>query len=451
MGKMAVVGAGLVGSLWARMLGNRGHEVVVYERRPDPRLGPLHGGRSINLALSDRGWKALERAGVADQVREIALPIRGRRMHAVDGTRTFQPYGLEGQCIYSVSRAGLNRILVEAAENMPNVTFQFDHRCNGYDTTETHATLHLEHKGEALNVACDRIFGTDGAFSAIRGRMMRNDRFDFEQRYLPHGYKEVPMLPGANGEFQMEEDGLHIWPRGTFMLMALPNPDKTFTCTLFGPYEGEDGLNHLTTDEVVQSFFERHFPDVLPLLPNLLDDWKTHPTSSLVMTRCFPWNDGTRVALMGDSAHAIVPFYGQGMNSGMEDCTVLDELLDAHTDWDSIMSAYTALRKPAGDAILELALQNYIEMRDLTGDAQFLRQKQLEGRLQRKHPDKWLPLYSQVTFSHTPYHEALDRGKRQQRAMEQVMAEPQRWNDFEDDAWMEAALAALAQTELSNT
>ena len=447
MGKMAVVGAGLVGSLWARMLGNRGHEVVVYERRPDPRLGPLHGGRSINLALSDRGWKALERAGVADQVRDIALPIRGRRMHAVDGTRTFQPYGLEGQCIYSVSRAGLNRILVEAAESLPNVTFQFDHRCQGYDTAETQATLHLEHQGEALSVACDRIFGTDGAFSAIRGRMMRNDRFDFEQRYLPHGYKEVPMLPGTDGEFQMEEDGLHIWPRGTFMLMALPNPDKTFTCTLFGPYEGKDGLNHLTTDEAVQSFFERHFPDVLPFLPNLLDDWKTHPISSLVMTRCFPWNDGARVALMGDSAHAIVPFYGQGMNSGMEDCTVLDELLDEHDNWEGIMTAYTALRKPAGDAIMELALQNYIEMRDLTGDAQFLKQKQLEGRLQRKHPDKWLPLYSQVTFSHTPYHEALDRGRRQQRVMEQVMADPQRWNHFEDDAWMTAALEALAQTE----
>ena len=445
MGKLAVVGAGLVGSLWARMLGNRGHEVVVYERRPDPRLGPLHGGRSINLALSDRGWKALERAGVADQVRDIALPIRGRRMHAVDGTRTFQPYGLEGQCIYSVSRAGLNRILVEAAESLPNVTFQFDHRCQGYDTAETQATLHLEHQGEALSVACDRIFGTDGAFSAIRGRMMRNDRFDFEQRHLPHGYKEVPMLPGTDGEFQMEEDGLHIWPRGP-SADGIAQPDRPSPARCLVPMKEkmDEPFDHRRSRPVV---FRAALSGRPSLLAQLTEDWKTHPISSLVMTRCFPWNDGSRVALMGDSAHAIVPFYGQGMNSGMEDCTVLDELLDEHDNWEGIMTAYTALRKPAGDAIMELALQNYIEMRDLTGDAQFLRQKQLEGRLQRKHPDKWLPLYSQVTFSHTPYHEALDRGRRQQRVMEQVMADPQRWNHFEDDAWMTAALEALAQTE----
>ena len=275
---------------------------------------------------------------------------------------------------------------------------------------------------------------------------MKNDRFDFEQRYLPHGYKEVPMLPGPDGGFQMEEDGLHIWPRGTFMLMALPNPDKTFTC-----YEGEYGLNHLTTDDAVQAFFEKHFPDVIPLLPNLIEDWKTHPVSSLVMTKCYPWNDGDRVALMGDSAHAIVPFYGQGMNSGMEDCTVLDGLLDASDNWDDIMAQYTALRKPAGDAILELALQNYIEMRDLTGDASFLQQKQLESRLQQKHPDRWLPLYSQVTFSHTPYHEALAKGKHQQRIMESIMADPQAWNNFSDDSWMEAALDALTQHDTAAT
>ena len=450
MGKMAVVGAGLVGSLWARMLGNRGHQVVVYERRPDPRKGPLHGGRSINLALSDRGWKALEIAGVADRVREIALPIRGRRMHAVDGTRAFQPYGLDGQCIYSVSRAGLNRILVEAAESLPNVRFEFGQRCEGYTTGADGATLHLEADGHTQDVAVDRIFGTDGAFSAVRGRMMRNDRFDFEQRYLPHGYKEVPMLPGADGAFQMEEDGLHIWPRGTFMLMALPNPDRTFTCTLFGPFEGPHGLSHLNDDAAVMEFFRTHFPDVIPLLPNLLEDWNAHPVSSLVMTKCFPWNDGERVALMGDAAHAIVPFYGQGMNSGMEDCTVLDGLLDSGAEWDEVMAAYTRLRKPAGDAILDLALQNYIEMRDLTGDPAFLQQKKLEARLQQRHPDRWLPLYSQVTFSHTPYHEALARGRQQQKAMETVMGAPEQWNHFEDDRWMDAALKELESLQAAD-
>lgn len=227
------------------------------------------------------------------------------------------------------------------------------------------------------------------------------------------------------------------------MLMALPNPDRTFTCTLFGPFEGPHGLNHLNDDAAVMEFFNTHFPDVVPLLPNLLEDWNAHPVSSLVMTKCFPWNDGERVALMGDAAHAIVPFYGQGMNSGMEDCTVLDGLLDSGAKWDEVMAEYTRLRKPAGDAILDLALQNYIEMRDLTGDAQFLQQKKLEARLQRKHPDRWLPLYSQVTFSHTPYHEALARGRQQQRAMETVMSAPEQWNHFEDDAWMDAVLEEL--------
>ena len=292
----------------------------------------------------------------------------------------------------------------------------------------------------------DHVLGTDGAFSAIRGQMMRNDRFDFEQRYLAHGYKEVPMLPGEDGGFQMEEDGLHIWPRGTFMLMALPNPDKTFTCTLFGPYEGRHGLNALDSDEKVMAFFQEHFPDVIPLLPNLLEDWNAHPVSSLVMTKCWPWNDGGHVALMGDAAHAIVPFYGQGMNSGMEDCTVLDGLLAEGLDWDTTLAKYTELRKPAGDAILKLALQNYIEMRDLTGDPTFLRQKSLERRLQVAHPDQWLPLYSQVTFSHTPYHEALAEGQRQQRVMEQVLQESEQWNDFQDDAWMDRAIELLQES-----
>ena len=445
MDKVAVVGAGLVGSLFARMLANRGHEVTVIERRPDPRVGPLQGGRSINLALSDRGWKALEIGGVAERVREIALPIRGRRMHAVDGTKTFQPYGLEGQCIYSVSRAGLNRILVEEAESLDNVNFLWGHRCEGYKSDESGVTIGFDHQGQNVEFRADRVFGTDGAFSAIRGQMMRNDRFDFEQRYLPHGYKEVPMLPGADGDFQMEADGLHIWPRGNFMLMALPNPDKTFTCTLFGPFEGANGLNELDSDDKVLAFFNKHFPDVVPLLPNLLEDWNAHPVSSLVMTKCHPWNDEGRVALMGDAAHAIVPFYGQGMNSGMEDCTVLNELMGQDLDWDTMLARYTKLRKPAGDAILDLALQNYIEMRDLTGDPIFLKQKALERRLQQAHPDQWLPLYSQVTFSHIPYQNALAEGKRQQRVMKQILEESEAWNDFHDDAWMARALELLEQ------
>lgn len=454
--RMVVVGAGLVGSLWALMLARRGCAVDVYERRPDPRKGPVAGGRSINLALSDRGWKALERAGIADQVREIAMPIEGRLMHAVDGSLTFQRYGLEDaagvfdgdpQCIYSISRANLNKLLVEAAERHAHVNVHFGEKCTDVNLRDLNDGVHMQFEGRdgvAKAVRADRVFGTDGAFSAVRDRMMRTDRFDFEQKYLGHGYREVEMRPADDGGFRMREDCLHIWPRGEFMLMALPNPDRTFTCTLFAPYEGDNGLNAIESAQAARAYFEKHFPDVMPLLPNFDEDWARHPTSSLVMTRCYPWNIGGRVALMGDAAHAIVPFYGQGMNSGMEDCTVLDELMGAHgEDWEGMFGRYTELRKPAGDAILELALRNYIEMRDKTGDQQFLLQKRIEARLAQRYPGRWLPLYSQVTFSHTPYHEALAAGKRQDEIMAKVMDRPDIGMVWDSDEVAEAAMAML--------
>ncbi len=431
--KMAVVGAGLVGSLWALMLAQRGHHVDVFERRPDPRAGAYKGGRSINLALSDRGWRALEKAGIADEVRKIALPITHRTMHATDGTLTRQPYGLpeaqgkfdDPQCIYSVSRALLNRLLVEESEKHNQVQYRFDHKCTDIDLQAN--TLSIEDgQGQSQALKYDRIFGTDGAFSAVRDRLMRTDRFDFAQRYLTHGYKEIEMRPTSDGAFKMEADALHIWPRGEFMLMGLPNPDGTFTCTVFAPYDGPNGLNQLETPEAVHAYFTAHFPDVIPLIPDFAEQWLANPTSSLVMTQCYPWHHGDAICLMGDAAHAIVPFYGQGMNSGMEDCSVLSELLDAMespSDWDATMKRYTELRKPSGDAILELALRNYIEMRDKTGDASFLLRKKIEAKLATNYPGRWLPLYSQVTFSHTPYEEALQAGKRQDQIMEGILAQ----------------------------
>jgi kynurenine 3-monooxygenase len=431
--KMAVVGAGLVGSLWALMLAQRGHHVDVFERRPDPRAGAYKGGRSINLALSDRGWRALEKAGIADEVRKIALPITHRTMHATDGTLTRQPYGLpeaqgkfdDPQCIYSVSRALLNRLLVEESEKHNQVQYRFDHKCTDIDLQAN--TLSIEDgQGQSQALKYDRIFGTDGAFSAVRDRLMRTDRFDFAQRYLTHGYKEIEMRPTSDGAFKMEADALHIWPRGEFMLMGLPNPDGTFTCTVFAPYDGPNGLNQLETPEAVHAYFTAHFPDVIPLIPDFAEQWLANPTSSLVMTQCYPWHHGDAICLMGDAAHAIVPFYGQGMNSGMEDCSVLSELLDAMespSDWDATMKRYTELRKPSGDAILELALRNYIEMRDKTGDPSFLLRKKIEAKLATNYPGRWLPLYSQVTFSHTPYEEALQAGKRQDQIMEGILAQ----------------------------
>jgi len=428
---MAVVGAGLVGSLTALLLANRGHHVDVYERREDPRKVGDAAGRSINLALSDRGWRALEKAGAMEVVRAIAMPVKARCMHARDGQLTYQPYGLPGkgrfghdQCIYSVARGPLNRILLEAAEATGRVEVHFAHHLSDFSLSTGGVELDFEGRDRIFH---DRIFGTDGAFSAVRQRMLKTDRFDFSQTYLEHGYKEIAMPPDAQGDFAIDPEALHIWPRGHFMLMALPNPDRTFTCTLFAPFDGPDGFSHIPGAKAARAYFNAHFPDVLDHVPDFDRDWESNPTSSLITTRCNPWHLEGRVLLMGDAAHAIVPFYGQGMNSGFEDARVLADLLDAHggnpigNAWESLLSEFTVLRKANGDAIGDLALRNFVEMRDRTGDPRFLLQKRIEQRLANRHPDRWVPLYSMVTFSHLPYSEALDLGHIQDGIMAEVM------------------------------
>jgi kynurenine 3-monooxygenase len=434
--KVTIVGAGLVGSLLSIYLAKRGYKVNVFERRQDMRSALISAGRSINLALSDRGWKGLEGVGIADEIRKIAIPMYGRYIHHKDGSTAYQPYGKNDQAIYSVSRAEINMKLMDLAEEQPNVKLHFEERCLEIDRKEMISVFEHNVTKDIVKDKSDLIFGADGAFAASRLNMqLTSDRFEYNQHYIEAGYKELIIPPDENGKFLMEKNALHIWPRGSFMMIALPNPDGNFTCTLFLPFEGEKSFANLKTQADVKAFFESEFPDAVPLMPSLLNDFFHNPTSSLVTVKCFPWVFDNKVALIGDAAHAIVPFYGQGMNCGFEDCVVLNDLISKHNEnWDKILPEYQELRKPDGDAIADLAIGNFIEMRDKTADPKFLLQKKIEARFNEKYPEKWIPLYSMVTYSpHIRYSKALSEGKRQQLIMDKIMALPDIENKWDSE------------------
>jgi kynurenine 3-monooxygenase len=432
---IVIIGAGLVGSLLAIFLARRGYTVRVYERRGDMRRQKISAGRSINLALSDRGIRALEEVGIMDELRPICIPMHGRSIHNTDGTSAFQAYGKEGQFINSVSRGTLNCRLMDLAEKN-GATIFFHHRCDGIDWKNNMVKFAIdkgEENGETEQQDFDILFGADGAYSAVRlHHQLQHDRFQYSQYYIDFGYKELHIPAGKNGEFLLEKNALHIWPRGNYMLIALPNIDGSFTCTLFFPFEGEPSFASLDSKEKVLDFFKKTFSDATEIMPGLTDDFFHNPTSSLVTVRCFPWTREGRFALIGDAAHAIVPFFGQGMNCGFEDCSVLNKLIEEkQEDWTAIFKSFEELRKPDADAIAELALNNFIEMRDKVGDPKFLLQKKIEARLYEKFPAKWIPAYSQVTFSpQIRYSEALRRGQKQENIMQQVMKNiPDDWNN----------------------
>ena len=432
---ITIAGAGLVGSLLSLYLAKRGHQVQLIERRPDSRKTSIYQGRSINLALSDRGWKALEAVGADTTIRDIAIPMRRRVMHDVKGHLSYQPYGKDGQAIYSVSRGLLNQRLLDMAEALPNVRMHFEQKVVATDFEAASITTENT-DGETHTYQADYLFGADGAFSQVRAAMLKRDRFSYEQEYIDHGYKELSIPPAEDGGFQLEKEALHIWPRGEYMLIALPNPDGTFTCTLFFPFEGDPSFSSLNTVEKARTFFEEQFPDALALMPDFDQEWRDNPSSSLCIIRCYPWVAG-QSALIGDSAHAIVPFYGQGMNSGFEDCRILNKILDEESDWKVALERYQKERKANGDAIADLAMRNFIEMRDLTADPQFLLRKKIEAHLHQRYPDRWIPLYSMVTFTHIPYEEALRIGKVQDKIMAEVMMRPdieEMWNSPEVSA-----------------
>lgn len=419
---IAIVGAGLVGSLMAIYLRKRGYDITVFERRPDMRQKVLDGGRSINLALSARGIRALNEIGISEELSRIAIPMRGRVMHALDGTLTFQPYGKEGQYINSIARGDLNVLLMDIAEAL-GVNFRFDHRI--VDVDLEHTQLTLQDAFTSVKVSFDAIVGADGAFSVVRHAMQFTDRFNFSQDYIEHGYKELQIPAGSNGSFQLEKNALHIWPRESFMLIALPNKDGSFTCTLFFPHEGHPSFLSLDSEEKILSFFTEYFPDATRLLPDLIREFHRNPTSSLITVKCYPWVRNNTL-LIGDAAHAIVPFYGQGMNAGFEDCRVFNALLDEHRDdWHQAVTAFQRERKPDTDAIAELALDNFVEMRDLVADREFLLRKKIEGRLYELYPERWIPLYPMVTFHHElGYEHARKMGVKQKKIMDDVMKQP---------------------------
>lgn len=444
MKNVAVVGAGLVGSLQAILMAQKGYNVSVFERREDLRKAQLISGKSINLALSDRGWKALELAGIADDIRAIAIPMHSRCMHALDGTLSYQPYGKEGQAIYSVSRGGLNQKLMNLADDYPNIQYFFDRKCQDLELASNTLIFNNTKEKATERHSFDRIFATDGAFSAVRMRMQKSTMFDYSQKYLDHGYKELVIPPNEDGSHKLDKNCLHIWPRGEFMMIALANLDGSFTCTLFFPMKGETSFESLTTREQVAAFFDKTFPDAVPMMPTLLDDYFENPTSTLIMVRCTPWNYQDKVLLLGDAAHAIVPFYGQGMNCGFEDCTVFDEMYkEANGNWDGLLDRFSEQRVPDGNAILDLALLNYVEMRDLTADPDFLLRKKIEAKFSDLYPEKWLPLYSQVTFSNIRYSDALKNGQYQQTIMDQVMQLENIHENWNEPYVMEKMLALV--------
>lgn len=445
MKEVTIVGAGLVGSLWAVYMSRAGYKVTIFELRDDIRKAQIAAGKSINLALSHRGWKALDTVGVGDEIRKIAIPMSGRIMHSTDNQLTYQPYGKEGEAIYSVSRGDINAKMMDIAEEKGKATIHYNHQCVKIDMKNGIAWFQNRLTGEMIEKKSDLIFAVDGAFSAVRyNGMQKTDRFNFSQNYIADGYREILLPANPDGSYKMEKNALHIWPRGRFMLIALPNEDGSFTCTLFMPHEGGDNsFDKVNTPAEVDAFFKTTFPDFYEMMPEIADKWENHPLSSLAIMRCYPWHHGKTV-LMGDAAHATVPFYGQGMNAGFEDCTVMYELMQKHDqNWEKVFDEYSITRKPDGDALQDLSLYNYHVMRDYVADPLFLLRKKIEAKFSNLYPEKWMPLYSQVTFSHIRYSEALKKGEEQTKLMDEIMKTENIEQNWDSEEVMQAMLKLI--------
>ena len=421
--KITLIGAGLTGPLLAAYLTQHGYEVDIYERRSDMRKETISAGRSINLAMSVRGIQALKEVGIYEKIKPLTIPMKGRMIHGLNGSTHLQPYGQkEEEVIYSVSRATLNMELMSLAEETGKIRIYFNQKCTHVDLDKKRFNILNESTGEESDHSFQLIIGVDGSASAVRNSMVDRGKIQFTDKPLGHGYKELTIPPSETGEFQLDPNALHIWPRGKFMLIALPNMDRSFTCTLFFPMEGETSFATVNSKEKIISLFEAYFPDSISILNRLTEEYRTNPTGILGSVYCDPWHLGDSAVLLGDAAHAVVPFFGQGMNASFQDCTVLNGLMIEHgDDWKTILKEFSQLHVKNGHAIANMALENYIEMRDKVNDSQYRIRRKLELALENQFPDKFIPRYSMVSFHQIPYSKVYQRGDLQLKIIEALL------------------------------
>lgn len=423
MDRVLIVGAGLVGSLWGAYLARRGYRVEIYDRRPDPRRAGGASGRSINLTLCERGFRALDRTGAGDRVREVTLPAYGRVVHGLDGGSTFQPYGHRREAIYSVSRNALNEALLSFAEEQPGLSLRFGERLEELVPAEPRALFRDAATGRGIEVAADRLFGADGASSTVRAHLLETGRVNYSQHYVEQGYKELTVPPADDGGWRLDKHAIHVWPRGRRMLIGFANLDGSFTMALHLPFEGDGSFESIASEDDLSALFRELFADALPLMPTLVEDYFDHPASEMVTIRCFPWTYRDKVALLGDSAHAIVPSYGQGANCGFEDCSVLADCLDeAGGDWGAAFAKYERLRHPNTEVIAELALEHFGELQTRLSEPWFLLRKRLERRIEELYPETYVSLYSLISFTDLPYAEARRLDGERRRLVDRLLA-----------------------------
>ena len=442
--KVTIVGAGLVGSLCSLYMTKRGYDVNIFERRKDLRKEIITAGKSINLALSTRGWTALKNAGIDDQVRKIAIPVHKRIMHDKKGVLTEQAYGNDGEAIYSVSRAKMNVLMMDLAEKNGANLF-FNEKCIDVNFKTSSTTFENTKSKNQQIINSDFIIGADGTFSVVRKKMIEKYNHSFNYNEINHDYKELLIPSGKDNTYLIDKNALHIWPRGDFMLMALANLDGSFTCTLFAPKEGENSFQSLNNKKNIENFFKEMFPDFTKLVPDLYSQWNSNPTSNLAIVKTFPWHFKNTTLIIGDAAHATVPFYGQGMNCGFEDCRVLDELLNKHDNLTNCFKEYSNIRKPNGDGLQDLSLHNFIVMRDKTADPKFLLQKKIEKKFSNLSPDIWTPLYSMVSFSNIEYSKAWKIGLKQEEVMQTIMKIPNIEKVWKENKIMEKIKSLIIQ------